>query len=371
VPAVELASRLGTGSLLQTLHLAGFASLDREAEHYGLGLALGNGDVTLLELANGYRALANGGLWRPWSWRPTAASAQRDARTERVISPVASAIVLDMLSDASARIPGFGTSTPFDFPFPAAVKTGTSRHFTDNWSVATTRNFTVAVWAGNFSGRPMQGVSGVTGAGPLLSRVVMETARRYPPGVLTTPADAGAVALPVCRLSGMRATPDCAQLTEWFARGTEPSRADDWERAGVVTLPEEYAEWSRQEVRAGSSGVTLAGGPAGTRTLAEPVVPESPTSARVTGTAGSSRATVPRFRIVSPLDGDRYSIPAGIDARYATISLRAVGGGATVRWSIDGAAYSKGRWALAVGEHVFRAVSARGDTSEARVTVVP
>ena len=70
VPAVELASRFGASSLLQTLHLAGFTSLTRDADYYGIGLALGNGDVSLLELANAYRALANGGEWRPWSWRP-------------------------------------------------------------------------------------------------------------------------------------------------------------------------------------------------------------------------------------------------------------------------------------------------------------
>jgi Membrane carboxypeptidase/penicillin-binding protein PbpC len=168
VPAVELASRVGVGSLLNTLHVAGFNSLDRDAEYYGLGLALGNGDVSLLELANGYRALANGGVWRPWRWR---AGPNANERAARVASPVSSAIVLDMLADPTARIPGFGPTTPFDFPFPAGVKTGTSRHFTDNWSVAATGNFTVAVWAGNFNGHPMQGVSGVTGAGPLLARV--------------------------------------------------------------------------------------------------------------------------------------------------------------------------------------------------------
>ena len=47
-----------------------------------------------------------------------------------------------------ARAPGFGNETPFDFPFPAAAKTGTSRHFTDNWAVGVTRGFTVAVWVG-------------------------------------------------------------------------------------------------------------------------------------------------------------------------------------------------------------------------------
>src|SRR5439155_19726 len=90
-----------------------------------------------------------------------------------------------------ARIPSFGTETPLDFPFRAAAKTGTSRHFTDNWAVATTANFTVAGWVGNFNGRPMQGVGGITGAGPLLHRAVLLTARRYPPGDLPEPASAG------------------------------------------------------------------------------------------------------------------------------------------------------------------------------------
>jgi penicillin-binding protein 1C len=345
VPAVELAARMGTGSLLHTLHLAGFESLQRDADYYGLGLALGNGDVTLVELANGYRALANGGEWRPWSWRlvPRSSAHGGGRNSQRVISRVASAIVLDMLSDATARIPAFGTSTPFDFPFPVAVKTGTSRHFTDNWSVATTRGFTVAVWAGNFSGRPMQGVSGVAGAGPLLHRVVMEVAKRVPPGVLTTPAEAGAVSVPVCRLSGLRATADCAQLSEWFVPGTAPNMTDDWERGGRVVLPDEYAEWARQQ--------------GGTYSMIAASMPPDSTG-------------VARLRILSPQDGDRYAIPAGIESRYATISLRASGVDANqVRWSIDGVPYEGERWPLAPGLHVFRAVSARGESVEARIAV--
>src|SRR4029450_11889499 len=102
--------------------------------------------------------------------------------------------------------------------------------FTAHWAVGTTRAFTVAVWAGNFSGRAMEGVSGVTGAGPLLHRAVMAVSRHVPPGVLTTPAEAGGGRGPGGGLSGLRATSDCAQLTEWFAAGTAPTREDDWER---------------------------------------------------------------------------------------------------------------------------------------------
>jgi penicillin-binding protein 1C len=392
VPAVELASSLGAGTLLRTLHLAGFESLRRDAEYYGLGLSLGNGDVTLIELANGYRALANGGEWRPWTWRLTTGlgcrpderqrrgswcavpgvaagvSAGRERDGQRVVSPVASAIVLDILSDPAARIPGFGVSTPFDFPFPVAVKTGTSRHFTDNWAVGTTRAFTVAVWAGNFSGRAMEGVSGVTGAGPLLHRAVMAVARRIPPGSLTTPAEAGAVGVPVCRLSGLRATTECATLTEWFAPGTEPRREDDWERGGLVTLPDEYREWSRQGLRPSADETARAfAAAAGRHTESPRAVPAS------RGGADSSAASPTRptpFRITSPADGDRYSIPAGVEARYASIALRASGTGAEqARWLIDGKPYSRDRWSLAPGTHEIRAVSSRGDTARVRIVV--
>jgi penicillin-binding protein 1C len=361
VPAVDLASRFGAGALLHTLHLAGFTSLTHDAEYYGLGLALGNGDVTLLELANGYRAIANGGLWRPWSWRlasPSMRGRGDMGAGRRVMSSLSSALVLDILSDPAARIPGFGVSTPFDFPFPVAVKTGTSRHFTDNWAVGTTHGFTVAVWAGNFNGHTMQGVSGVTGAGPLLHRAIMAVARRRQPGAFTTPAEAGALSAPVCRLSGLLATPECAQLTEWFAPGTVPNRVDDWERGGHATLPAEYAEWSHQT----ATPVTeLALTPMhGTR---EP----PPTSAKRDSVRAPHGLS---FRIVSPADGDRYAIPAGVEARYSTIPLRAGGrGAARVRWSIDGRAYDASRWALVAGVHVVRATSASGDTAEARIVV--
>ncbi|HMA25239.1 MAG TPA: penicillin-binding protein 1C [Gemmatimonadaceae bacterium] len=353
VPAVELASRIGASSLLQTLRLAGFESLSRDADYYGLGLALGNGDVSLLELANGYRALANGGEWRPWTWRPVSPGRTEAGDKRRVVSPVANAIVLDILSDPAARMPGFGFETPFDFPFPVAVKTGTSRHFTDNWAVGTTRGFTVAVWAGNFNGHPMEGVSGVTGAGPLLHRAVMAVARRVPPGALTTPAEAGAVSVPVCRLSGMRATTHCAKIDEWFVRGTEPTRKDDWERGGRITLPAEYAEW------AGNGQSPAIVGPA-----------KVETASGIVGTRAEHADSVQSFHIVSPADGDRYSVPPGVDAKYATIPLRASGQGADrVEWAVDGKVYSGERWPLTPGAHVISAKSTRGIAASARVTV--
>ncbi|MBW3654580.1 MAG: penicillin-binding protein 1C [Gemmatimonadetes bacterium] len=336
VPAVELADRLGVDPVLRTLHRAGFSSLSRSASHYGLGLALGNGDVTLLELANGYRALARGGEWTPWRWRPAAPGEPGTVR-ERVVSARAAALVLDVLSDAEARTPGFGLETPFDFPFPAAAKTGTSRHFTDNWAVGVTQGFTVAVWVGNFSGRPMEGVSGVTGAGPLLYRAVLATASRYAPGALPTPEETGLVPVRVCRLSGLRATPGCVSTVEWFIPGTEPARADDWERGGRVALPDEYAEWAAGERGRLGAMASLGGdGP---------------------------------FRILAPRDGDRYEVPVGVDPRYATVALHAAGGPGPVRWFVDGRELPAERWRLVPGPHTIRAIAPSGDWDEVRVVV--
>ena len=349
VPAVELAQRLGVASLLSTLHTAGFATLDHSAEYYGLGLALGNGDVTLLELANGYRALAMGGMWRPVRWN-TSAAAVLNAR--RIMSPQAAALVLDVLSDPVARMPSFGNETPLDFPFTAAAKTGTSRHFTDNWAVATTGRFTVAVWVGNFNGTPMQGVGGITGAGPLLHRAALLVAQRIPPGVFATPAEVGAVAVRICRLSGMRAGPECPPATEWFVPGTEPTGTCDWHRGGQVVLPVEYADWAAQDPGAGLGSAPGQGQP----------------TASPSGPGVRTPAPVLAFHITSPQDGDRYSVPVGMDPRYATVALRAVGG-AGVRWYVDGRLWRSDRWPIAHGRHTIRAVAAGGNADQVSVLV--
>jgi len=351
VPAVELADRVGAATLLRVLHGAGFGSLTRSAQYYGLGLALGNGDVSLLELANGYRGLAASGVWRAVEWR-SVGPGQRSAGDRRFISAGSAALVLDILSDPTARIPGFGVETPFDFPFPAAVKTGTSHHFTDNWAVGVTGGFTVAVWVGNFDGQPMRGVSGVTGAGPLLHRAMLVTARRHAPGELPSPRAAGATRARICALSGLRATAGCADLDEWFLPGTTPQKECDWHQGGVVVWPAEYVEWAEQNGKA-AAGETAAGETAAGETAA--------------------RGGGAQFQIVSPRSGDRYEIPPGIDSRYATIAFRAATRPADgpVRWFVDGRPVSQPRWALIPGSHVVRAVAASGASDEVLIAVAP
>jgi penicillin-binding protein 1C len=345
VPAVELASRIGIGSLLHVLRGAGFGSLGRSADHYGLGLALGNGDITLLELANGYRGLASGGVWRPYTWRAGAPD-QAPSPGRRFATERSSALVLDILVDPVARIPGFGIEGPLAFPFAVAAKTGTSRHFTDNWAVGATNGFTVAVWVGNFNGRPMDGVSGVSGAGPLLHRAVLATARRYRTGVLPEPRAFGAIATSICRLSGRRPGVACPVGSEWFAPDQVPADTCTWHDAdGAVRLPAEFTEWAER---------------------AE--LPPPPMAVRTGAPAPASEAGFP---IVSPREGDVYRRSPGVEERYATIALRTSGGrgGSPVRWTVDGVPHSAARWSLEPGRHRFRAVSTAGDSAEVIVRV--
>jgi membrane carboxypeptidase/penicillin-binding protein PbpC len=46
----ELAARLGVPDVIRLLRAVGFTSFDRTASHYGLGISLGNAEVTLAEL---------------------------------------------------------------------------------------------------------------------------------------------------------------------------------------------------------------------------------------------------------------------------------------------------------------------------------
>jgi penicillin-binding protein 1C len=78
--------------------------------------------------------------------------------------------ITDILSDANAREYAFGSGGSLDFPFPVAVKTGTSQAYRDNWTIGYTRDVTVGVWVGNFDRQPLRGSSGVTGAAPIFTR---------------------------------------------------------------------------------------------------------------------------------------------------------------------------------------------------------
>lgn len=209
VPAVRTLLLAGQERFHGRLHALGFASLTEAPDYYGPSLALGSAEVTLLDLANAYRTLANGGMHASATLMPRPPEPPR-----RVMDPGASFIVGDILSDRAARSMTFGLKNELATTFWSAVKTGTSKDMRDNWCVGYTDRYTVAVWVGNFDGRPMWDVSGVTGAAPVWRDVADYLHRNQPSRA--PKAVAGVVSQQLAFEPALE-----APRQEWFMRGTE------------------------------------------------------------------------------------------------------------------------------------------------------
>ncbi|MCU0606206.1 MAG: penicillin-binding protein 1C [Candidatus Edwardsbacteria bacterium] len=325
VPAVRMLERLGVSALLDRLRIAGFASLSRPPGHYGPGLTLGNGEVTLLELARAYAALAHGGTVR--GERAVLARAPGDS--QRVFSPQVAFILTQIMADRSARAPAFGECSPVDLPFPCAAKTGTTKDYRDNWTAGYTADYTVGVWVGNFDGAPMHGVSGISGAGPLFRDVMLALHRDRRPPAFDRPA--GIVTAAVCPLSGDAVSPHCpAAMTEYFLAGSEPAAVCAFHGAGTaIRLPPVYRDWS-----AGRGG----------------------------GAFGTSRGG--GLHVAFPVQDDVFRIDPGLPRADQAIRLRAAvpAGCRALRWVVDGRPLADGgaaRWRLEPGPHTVYVTALR------------
>lgn len=177
ISAVKVLESIGGPEPLQRLlQQCGLSTLDRPANEYGLGLTIGNADARLLELANAYACLARLGEYRPYS---LLARENASLPNGRVADAGAAYLIGDILSDNDARTMAFGADSALRFDFPVACKTGTSSDFRDNWAFGYTPEFTVGVWIGNADGSPMEHVSGVTGAAPILHDLFEHLHERY------------------------------------------------------------------------------------------------------------------------------------------------------------------------------------------------
>ena len=169
IPAVRVISLVGLEDFLNRLRALGFRDLNEAGDFYGPALALGSADVSLLELVNAYRTLANGG---EWSELRSACNGGLNPLRKRVFSLEGAFLISDILSDREARSPTFGLENPLSTRYWAAVKTGTSKDMRDNWCIGYSDKYTVGVWVGNFTGEPMWNVSGISGAAPVWVEVM-------------------------------------------------------------------------------------------------------------------------------------------------------------------------------------------------------
>lgn len=170
VPAVDLQARLRTRSFYDFLTQANVSGL-KAPSHYGLSLALGGGEVTMLELVGLYSALANGGKLKPISSLQTDTSTETQTNTQannkQLLSPEASFLILDILRNNKPP-KSHRNYDDFSYKNDIAWKTGTSWAFRDAWSVGVSGPYVLAVWVGNFSGEGNAAFVGRSAAGPLL-----------------------------------------------------------------------------------------------------------------------------------------------------------------------------------------------------------
>ncbi|HIE05896.1 MAG TPA: penicillin-binding protein 1C, partial [bacterium (Candidatus Stahlbacteria)] len=232
VPTVYLLKMLSPVRFYYLLKELKFGGLNEASHFYGLVLGLGSAEVTLLQLVNGYRAIGQNGFYEKeriilsaYDGEGHRIEIEREL-PRKVFDRDATFIVTDILSDNASRIKAFGDDSPLDMPFPCISKTGTSKGYRDNWCLGFTDDYVVGVWVGNFDGRSMQGVSGISGAAPLFRDLMVELHRESRPKIFDEPSSI--VHLMICARTGKRARNICPErIDEVFISGTEPAEFCD------------------------------------------------------------------------------------------------------------------------------------------------
>jgi 1A family penicillin-binding protein len=232
IPAVKVLQHAGLDRMIGLARNMGITTFG-QPDRYGLSLTLGGGEVRLLDMVAAYSAFANGGH----KIDPVAvlqvsdstgkmlytASPQQGAQ---VLDARVAYLITDILSDNTARAPGFGEYSVLRLDRPAAAKTGTTTDWRDNWTIGYTPDLVTGVWVGNADNKPMEHVSGVSGAGPIWHDFMLAALKGQPEKKFVRPA--GLIDLDVCATSGLLPTTYCPfTQREVFIQGTQPTQPDN------------------------------------------------------------------------------------------------------------------------------------------------
>ena len=258
------------------------------------------------------------------------AGRRRSRERRALVSPRTAFWITDILSDPDAREYIFGRGGSLEFPFPVAVKTGTSQAYHDNWTIGYTRDVTVGVWVGNFDRTPLRDSTGVTGAGPIFHAVMLaaNSARRAGDrrgrSPFAPPAGRGRDARDL-RAVGDGGQPWCpARQREWLAAGADALpcswhhlRTSASKALSSRSWPAEYRQWA-------------AGAQAAARCRRSQAV-------HAVAEAARARRTEP-LRISNPPAGATYLIDPTLRREFQTLPLarRRRYRPGRIEWIVDG-----------------------------------
>lgn len=219
---------------------------DLNDDYYGLSLTLGGGEVKLIDMVAAFSVFANGGVKVPLAaitlitdFQGNVVFEHEQPKPDQAISAEHAYLISSILSDNNARTPAFGSNSVLNLGFPAAVKTGTTTDFRDNWTIGYTPDVVVGVWVGNPDYTAMEGTSGLTGAAPIWAEympIAIEQLTDNNPTSFAQPG--GIVEKIICTVSGVEPSKWCEkQRSEYFASDQPPLPASEdlWQSVLIDT----------------------------------------------------------------------------------------------------------------------------------------
>ncbi len=231
IPAVKALQHAGIPALKELAQRVGISTLTRE--DYGLSLALGSGEVSLLEMVNAFAALDNGGLRLEPHIITRVETQDGDLLADysypyaaQAIAPEHAFLITSILSDYQARKPAFGRASRWlELPDrPVAAKTGTTNDWRDGWTIGYTPQLVAGVWVGNTDNSPMNKLSGVRTAAPIWKNFMQDAHEDLPVQIFEPPP--GVVQLEICSDTGALITPECQHpRLEYFKEDQLPPPA--------------------------------------------------------------------------------------------------------------------------------------------------
>lgn len=247
IPAVDILDRIGVDNYLNLLYDLGFDSLKPQADVVGLGLSLGSGEVCLKELVPAFSVFAKDGMYQGLRHikndKISPAKQIYDSDTARVICSI--------LSDKGARALAFGFYQTFQTEYPSIFKTGTANQYQNIVALGSTKDYTVGVWMGNFSGNTVIGKTG-SSLPAWVGKQILDLLENHNPGSFDQkdfPKPEHYHLERICSLSGLHAGPNCSGSVQEYVPDGMTIGECNWHQKrngeNVIIYPAEYQQWHR------------------------------------------------------------------------------------------------------------------------------
>ena len=260
VPSVYLTQQVGVSNFEDLLVELGFESIASSRGNYGVGLVLGNAEVSLEELTRAFAVFPRGG--KPLNMRFL--TEQELVTSHNIISPYSAGIITDILSDRASRFIGFGPAAAMETNFPSMFKTGTANQFQHIWALGASARFTVGVWMGNFSGETVIGRTGSSIPARIASDLLIaleQTALEQGnigqktafPDIAGNDIAHDIREIEICTLSGMAAGIACSGRVKELLPSEKLPGLCSWHRreSAEPEYPWEYQAWLAERFRQG------------------------------------------------------------------------------------------------------------------------